>query len=156
MQCLRSGGGVHGKHRWVVVNTDWPELKTCPAKVYCERWARIDISPSGLWLKMLGRCPGTWSERFPTSGKVYMGGQWAQRYKGMHREVERHRGEVHGCTDTNTTNTQKKQIITTMTSSQAAAAEKWFGVCATINWSQEKYAGFANVCIDEKKITWKR
>ena len=29
---------MHGKQRWVAVNTDWtrvPELKTCPAKVYC-------------------------------------------------------------------------------------------------------------------------
>ena len=45
-------------------------IENVPSESVLRVEARIDISPSGLWLKMLGRCPGTWSKRFPTRGKV--------------------------------------------------------------------------------------
>ena len=109
-------------------------IENVPSESVLRVEARIDISPSGLWLKMLGRCPGTWSKRFPTRGKVLVHPYHEHWKPPIPRTLENH-------------------IITTKTTSQGATAEKW--LADKVHWSQAfGQIDFVSHQVAWQKVTW--
>ena len=69
---------------------------------------------------MLGRCPRTWSKRFPTRGKVLGGAPIPRTLEDCTRTKNTRRHPYHE-------HSTENHIITTKTTSQRATAEKWLG-----------------------------